>query len=145
MTTEVATPVRAEDQAAVLGLVQRITTAWQANDAETLCTVYAQDASIILPGAHLKGRPAIQDWMTQALAGKWKGTQVLGAPLELRYLTDDTLLLLSSGGAYLPGATEVPVEHAIRGMWIFQKRDGEWIITAYGNTPVGSTLPLPGN
>jgi uncharacterized protein (TIGR02246 family) len=144
MPTTVATSVRPEDEAAVREIIDHITKMWNANDADALCRVYAEDASIVLPGAHLKGLPAIRDWMAAAFDGKWKGTHVLGQPLELRYIRDDILLLISQGGAYQPGAAEVPVEHAIRGIWVFEKLDsGKWTITGYGNTPVRHTIPLP--
>ncbi|GAB3971221.1 SgcJ/EcaC family oxidoreductase [Plantactinospora veratri] len=141
--SDAVSPVRPEDEKAVRDIVARITGAWNENNADELSTVYSEDASIVLPGAHLKGRPAIRDWMAEAFDGKWKGTHVLGAPLELRYIRDDVMLLLSQGGAYPPGATEVPVEHAIRGIWVFVKQDGEWTITGYGNTPVRAPIPLP--
>jgi uncharacterized protein (TIGR02246 family) len=146
MSTDTANPiasVREEDAAAVVELVQRITVGWNANDADYMSTVYSEDASVALPGATLKGRPAIREWMAESYAGKWKGTHVLGAPEELRYIADDIMLMVSKGGAYLPGSTEVPIEHAIRGLWLFVKRDGTWLIHGYANTPVGSTIPLP--
>jgi uncharacterized protein (TIGR02246 family) len=135
--------IRPEDETGVRELVRRITMSWNEGDADTLSTVYSEDASIVLPGTRLKGRPEIRAWMAEAFDGKWKGTSVLGSPLELRYIRDDVMLLISQGGAYPPGATEVPVEHAIRGIWVFVKQDGEWIITGYGNTPVGAPIPLP--
>lgn len=142
-TITAGSPVRPEDAAAVKELVQRITVSWAEGDADTLVTVYSQDASIVLPGATLKGRPEARDWMAQAFAGKWKNTKVLGSPKELRYISEDMMLLVSEGGAYPPGATEVPVEHAIRGMWLFIRCDGQWLIHAYANTPVGNSIPLP--
>ncbi|MBV1856328.1 SgcJ/EcaC family oxidoreductase [Catellatospora tritici] len=145
MTIIDSRPVSAEDKASVLKFIQKITESWNANEAEPLCEVYADDASVVLPGAILKGRPAITDWMAAAFAGKWKGTHVLGHPLEYRYIRDDVLLVVSHGGAYMPGDTEVPVHFAIRGMWVFIKDnpDDEWIITAYANTPVYATIELP--
>jgi uncharacterized protein (TIGR02246 family) len=135
--------VRPDDEAAVREIIDRITVAWNANDAVALCSVYADDASVVLPGACLKGRPAIEEWMANAFNGKWKGTHVLGYPLELRYIRDDIMVLISHGGAYDPGATEVPVHFAIRGIWMFEKRQSTWIITAYGNTPVYAPITLP--
>jgi uncharacterized protein (TIGR02246 family) len=146
MSTDTVTPgsaIRPEDGAAVQEIIQRITLGWNANDADSMSTVYAEDASVALPGATIKGRPAIREWMAAAFAGKWKGTHVLGSPEELRYISDDVMLLVSKGGAYPPGATEVPVEHAIRGMWFFVKRNDEWLVHAYTNTPVQQTIPLP--
>jgi uncharacterized protein (TIGR02246 family) len=135
--------VRPEDAAAVQALVERITVSWNANDAASMCTVYADDASIVLPGAVLKGRPDTEEWMAEAFRGKWKGTHVLGHPIELRYIRDDVMLLISQGGAFMPGDAEVPEKFAIRGIWLFVKEDGEWLIHGYGNAPVGDTIPLP--
>jgi uncharacterized protein (TIGR02246 family) len=146
MTTETVaadTPVRPQDAQAALALVQRISSSWAQGDADTMCTVYSEDASIVLPGFYLKGRDQIRAALAAQFEGRWKNTKVLGAPLELRYLSEDSLLLISEGGAFAPGAAEVPVESAIRGIWFFLKRDGEWLIHAYGNTPVGHTIPVP--
>jgi uncharacterized protein (TIGR02246 family) len=143
LSEEAVISVRPEDAGAVQALVDRITVSWNANDAASLSTVYAEDASIVLPGAVLKGRPAIEKWMAEAFSGKWNGTHVLGHPIELRYVRDDIIMLISHGGAFLPGSAEVPEKFAIRGIWLFVKNDGEWLIHGYGNTPVGETIPLP--
>ncbi len=144
MTTVAPPPIKAEDQAAIIELVRRITTSWKAQDASILGTVYTEDVSMLLPGAHLKGRDVAEEYMTEAFATKWKDTEVLGVPLEMRYLHDDVILLISHGGAYAPGSKEVSVDNAIRGIWVFIKQDGKWIITAYANTPVRATIPIPG-
>lgn len=139
------TPVRPQHAQAVRALVGRIVEAWREQDAEKFSQVYAADASVILPGALIKGRQAIHDHMAEAFRGKWKGTEVLGVPKELRYLgeNEETVLLVSEGGAYPPGATEVPVEHAIRAMWFFVERDGEWAVDSYANTPLEGVVPMP--
>ncbi|MGW1129812.1 SgcJ/EcaC family oxidoreductase [Streptomyces sp. NPDC002526] len=139
--------VRPHDAAAVRGLIQRVVAAWRAQDAEAFSLVYAPDASVILPGALLKGRTAIHEYMAEAFRGKWKGTHVLGVPKEMRYVGEDekVVLLLSEGGAYPPDATEVPTEHAIRAMWFFVERDGEWLVDCYANTPMDGVVPMPGS
>ena len=143
MTSTLPGAVRQEDAEAVRGVVQKITASWRDQDAGRMAEVYAEDATIVLPGTYLKGRAAIRDAMAAQFQGKWNGTQVLGKPLELRYLGEDMILLVSEGGAYPPGATEVPLEHAIRGFWFFVKRDSRWLVHAYGNTPAQQTFPLP--
>jgi uncharacterized protein (TIGR02246 family) len=143
LSPETVSTVRPEDAAAIRTIVEHLTAAWNVNDAKTLCEVYADDASIILPGAILKGLPDIESWMAGAFEGKWKGTHVLGHPIELRYIRDDVILLVSHGGAYHPGDSEVPEKFAIRGIWLFVKNNGKWLIHGYGNTPVFDTIPLP--
>jgi uncharacterized protein (TIGR02246 family) len=143
MTSTLPGAVRQEDAAAVREVIQKVVVSWRDQNAAKMAEVYAEDATIVLPGAYLKGRTAIAQAMAAQFQGKWKGTQVLGNPLELRYLGEDTILLVSEGGAYPPGASEVPLEHAIRGFWFFVKRDGQWLVHAYGNTPAQQTFPLP--
>ena len=136
--------VSQQDAMAVVGLIKRLTAAWTANDADAMSELYAEDGTVVLPGdVYLKGRPAIRDWLAWAFETKWKGTTVLGVPLEMRYLTDDICLLVSQGGAYLPGADHVTEADAIRGIWIFVRQDGDWIVTAYENTPVRAAIPVP--
>ncbi|MFI0369912.1 SgcJ/EcaC family oxidoreductase [Actinomadura sp. 1N219] len=135
--------VRQEDAAAILSIVKRLAASWGDSDADTLAKLYADDALVALPGdVFLRGRGEIRDWMAGAFGGKWKGTQVLGVPLELRYLGDGLIVMFSHGGAYKPGAAEVTADDSIRGLWVFAERDGEWTIVAYENTPVRATIPL---
>jgi len=136
--------VGADDAAALTAIVKRLTLSWADNDADALAQIYAEDATVVLPGdVYLKGRREIRDWMANAFEGKWKGTHVLGIPLELRYLADNVGMLISHGGAYQPGASEVSTDDAIRGIWIFTKQGSEWTVAAYENTPVRATIPIP--
>lgn len=137
--------IRPDDAMAIKDIVRRLSAAWADNDADTLSLLYAEQATVALPGGdvYLKGRKEIRDWLAEAFETKWKGTHVLGMPLEIRYIRDDIIVMFSHGGAYLPGAAEVPVEHAIRGFWLFLKYDTGWIIDAYENTPVEATIAIP--
>lgn len=142
-SAEPSIAVRREDAVAVQALVRHLTEAWNVNDAKSLVEVYADDASVVLPGAVLIGKPAIEEWMAEAFRTKWKGTHVLGQAIELRYLREDIMVMLSHGGAYHPGSIEVPEKFAIRGVWTFVRNDGEWLVHGYGNTPVHDTIELP--
>ncbi|MFI0366593.1 SgcJ/EcaC family oxidoreductase [Actinomadura sp. 1N219] len=140
---ETKVSIREEDAGAIVAIVKKLASSWAEGDAAALSELYAVDALVALPGdVFLRGRSEIRDWMADALDGKWKGTQVLGVPLEIRYLTDDTIVMFSQGGAYKPGESEVSVDDAIRGLWVFAKKNGEWTISAYENTPVRATIPL---
>ena len=144
-TAAPAAPVRPKDADAVRELVRRIVAAWREQNAEKFSLVYAPDASVILPGGVAKGRAEIRTYMAEAFRGKWQGTEVLGVPRELRYLDEagQVVLLVSEGGAYPSGAAEVPAENAIRAMWFFVKRGGEWAVDSYANTPLGRVVPVP--
>ena len=140
-----AVPVRPEHAQAVGALIGRVVEGWREMDAVKFSEVYAPEASVILPGALIKGREAIHAYMAEAFAGKWKDTEVLGVPKEMRYLGEGekTVLLVSEGGAYTPGATEVTAENAIRAMWFFVERDGAWAVDCYANTPLDGVVPMP--
>jgi uncharacterized protein (TIGR02246 family) len=145
MTTSTSPSDLAEGQLALRAVVQSLATSWALGDADTLSDLYAEDASVVLPGdTYLKGRPAIRAWMKAAFDGKWKGTHVLGIPVEMNYVRDDVCVLISQGGAYKPGATEVSVDDAIRGLWVFVREDSGWTIAAYENTPLRAPIAIPG-
>jgi uncharacterized protein (TIGR02246 family) len=142
MTTTTATAT--QDETALRGIMQTLSASWAQGDADTMAELYAEDASVLLPGdVYLKGRTAIRDWMAGAFEGKWKGTHVLGVPLELRFPGDDVALLISEGGAHAPDAAEVDAADAIRGIWFFNRTDTGWTISAYENTPVLRPIPMP--
>lgn len=135
--------VRPEDAQAVHTLLQRLTDAWNAADAASVAEVFAEDADILVPGAALKGRAVIVDWLIEAYRTKWKGLRVLSQMLQLRYAGDDTMVMVAHGGPYDPEGAEIPGHFAIRGIWVFSRTGGEWLVHAYCNTPVGDSIVLP--
>jgi uncharacterized protein (TIGR02246 family) len=144
LTTNPAHQVAPEALRGIIAHVSRLAAAWIANDADTLSTLYAEDASVILPeDTFLQGREAIRVWMAEAFATKWKGTHCLGQPLELKQLSDDIVVMFSQGGAYQPGDEWVVGQNAIRGMWVFLRDGDGWTIKCYSNTRVLGHFLIP--
>lgn len=136
-------PVGTDDQTKLRGIIQRLSASWAAQDADAMAEFYAEDATVVLPGDnYLKGRPAIRAFMAGAFEGRWKDTHVFGIPQEIRSIGTDTCLVITRGGAHKPGATDVSATDAIRAIWVFVKRDGEWTIAAYENTPLQVAVPI---
>ena len=123
------------DQAAIAALTQKVVAAWAYQDAESFASVFTDDGTMILAGVYCNGRAEIQSYMEEAFAGRYKGTQVVGKPLGMRFLTPDIALLLSQGGVLEAGKTEVDEDSAIRASWLAVRQDGQWKLVAYQNTP----------
>jgi uncharacterized protein (TIGR02246 family) len=131
--------ISSADQAAVAEMPKRIMTAWAANDADAFAAAFTEDATMVLPGGVFTcGREEIRSFMAAGYAGPYKGTRVYGEPVSVKFLNDSAAVLVTKGGVLAPGETEVAPERAVRAMWVLAKKDGEWLLTAYQNTPIGT-------
>jgi uncharacterized protein (TIGR02246 family) len=129
----------ADDEAAVLEVPVRLTAAWTEHDGDAFAAVCTEDANMILPGdVYLTSREQILSFMKAAFAGPYKGTQVYGTPLGVKSVAEGIVLLTTEGGVMGPGETVVSSAQAIRATWMLVKRDSEWLIASYQNTPVGA-------
>jgi uncharacterized protein (TIGR02246 family) len=132
------------DKAAVAALTQRVIAAWAYGDGDAFADLFVEEGTMILPGLFKKGREEIRAYLREAYAGPYKNTQVTGRPLDLRFLSPDSGILITQGGVLAQGETEVSDEQSIRATWTVVKRDGQWWMAAYQNTPAKKKLPDPG-
>lgn len=139
MTSTVAQPTQS-DMAAIASLTQRMIAAWAHGDAETIANLFVEDGTMILAGTYCDSRAKILDYFTDAFQNQYRGTQVTGRPVGSRFFGPDAGVLLTAGGVLEPGETEVSDKQAIRASWTVVRRDGEWRLAAYQNTPRDSTL-----
>ena len=119
------------DQQAVLGVLKGVREAWEANDAEAFVADYLDDASVVQPGVYRKDRREIQGSMAGAFAGPLKGSRVIDQPQDVRFLNEDTAIVISEGGIVFPGQNAVPSEGTVRATWVLAKRHGRWHVAAY--------------
>jgi uncharacterized protein (TIGR02246 family) len=143
-TQEAVTMPTAADHAAVAALTQRVIAAWAYGDGDAFAEVFVEDGTMILPGLFKKGREEIRAYLKEAYEGPYKNTQVTGRPLDLRFFGPDSGILITQGGVLAPGETEVSDAQAIRATWTVVKRDGQWRLAAYQNSPAKTKLPDPG-
>ncbi|WP_026413625.1 SgcJ/EcaC family oxidoreductase [Actinomadura oligospora] len=116
----------------------RIVAAWAKNDAESFAKVFTEDGTLILPGGvFLKGREEIRAHMAELYQDTYKGTTVTGTPQMIKPLSDTAVVLITTGGVVAAGAKEPSADEAIRATWLLVEKDGQWLITAYQNTPLG--------
>ena len=131
------------NQKEALSVPLRLVAAWADNDAEAVASVFTDDGILILPGdVYKKGREEIRAFMQAAYAGPFKGSRVTGRPVDVRFAAEDVALLRTHGGILAPGETEIDPELAVRSTWVVVKRDGQWQLAAYQNSPRGAGATL---
>lgn len=123
------------DAAAIAALTQRMVAGWAYGEAETIADLFVEDGTMILAGVYCANRDEIRDYMAKAFEGRYKDTQVTGKPISIRTLGPDVAILLSQGGVLEAGETEVSETGAIRASWLVVRRDGQWRLAAYQNSP----------
>ncbi|WP_407319807.1 SgcJ/EcaC family oxidoreductase [Isoptericola halotolerans] len=130
--TDAAMP---EEWAPLADVPRQIIEAWAAHDADAFAEVFTEDGTMILPGAFATGRTAIREFMERAFTGPYQGTQVVGAPFQVRRLSDDIVLMLTDGGVVKAGSETVADTAAVRASWLLVRRDQGWKLAAYQNSP----------
>jgi uncharacterized protein (TIGR02246 family) len=127
---------RAEDEAAIKATLVDSYKAWEAGDADGMVANYTADATAIMPGSLRDSRDVIRENMALAFAGPLKGSSTHNKQLSLRFLGSDAAIVVSESGILFAGQTEVPDPGKVNATWVFEKRDGQWLIAAYHNSPV---------
>jgi len=123
------------DRQAVLDVLARLYQAWEAGDAEAFVADYIDDASVIQPGVYEKDREEIRTTIAAAFAGPLSGSRVAARPVNVRFLTGDTAIVVSEDGIIFPGQGAVANERLVRATWVLVRRDGGWRIASYHNSP----------
>jgi uncharacterized protein (TIGR02246 family) len=127
ITTDAQTEVRA--------VLAATADAWSANDADAFAALYADDASVVLPGTFLQGRAEIRDYMAAGFAGPLRGTGGSDEPESVRVIGNGAVVV-SRSGFRLPGEETVSAERLRRATWTLARHDGGWLIEAYHNCGV---------
>jgi uncharacterized protein (TIGR02246 family) len=132
---------RAEDRAAIQAVLDASYKAWEAGDAASMVANYTEDATAIMTGSLRENRDAVRHNMALAFAGPLQGTSTYNKQLSLRFIGDDAAIAISESGILFAGQTDVPDEGKVNATWVFEKRDGQWLIAAYHNSPVLAPAP----
>ena len=128
--------IRADDKAAIQAVLADSYKAWEAGDAAGMVANYTADATAILPASLRDSREVIRESMALAFAGPLKGSSTYNKQLSLRFVGRDAAIVISESGILFAGETEVPDARKVNATWVFEKRDGQWLIAAYHNSPV---------
>jgi uncharacterized protein (TIGR02246 family) len=126
---------RPEDKAAIQAVMADSYKAWSAGDADGMVANYTEDATAIMTGSLRDSRDVIRENMALAFAGPLKDTSTYNKQLSIRFVGRDTAIVVSESGILFGSQTEVPDAAKVNNTWVLEKRDGQWLIAAYHNSP----------
>ncbi|GAA2600346.1 SgcJ/EcaC family oxidoreductase [Actinomadura fulvescens] len=128
---------RAADKAAIQAVLADSYKAWQAGDADGMVADYTEDATAIMTGSLRDSRDVIRQNMALGFEGPLKGSSTHNKQLSIRFVGGDAAIVISESAILFPGETEIPDDsRKVNATWVFEKRDGQWLIAAYHNSPV---------
>jgi uncharacterized protein (TIGR02246 family) len=128
--------IRAEDEAAIKAVLVDSYKAWEAGDADGMVAGYTADATAIMTGSLRDSRDVIRKNMALGFEGPLKGSSTYNKQLSIRFIGRDGAIVVSESGILFAGETEVPDTSKVNCTWVFEKREGQWLIAAYHNSPV---------
>ena len=127
---------RTHDEVAIQAVLADSYEAWAAGDADGMVANYTGDATAIMTGSLRGSRDVIRESMALAFEGPLKGSTTYNKQLSLRFVGRDAAIVVSESGILFAGQTEVLETGKVNATWVFEKRDGQWLIAAYHNSPV---------
>ena len=127
MTSKTSTTASDVDRQAVLDVLKRGYEAWEANDAEAFVADYLDDASVVQPGIYKKDREEIRTTMAAGFAGPLQGSRVVDHPQDVRFLTDDTAIVVSEGGIAFPRTGRRP-ERGVGARYLGARQAGRELV-----------------
>ncbi|MEV8637589.1 SgcJ/EcaC family oxidoreductase [Streptosporangium sp. NPDC051023] len=129
--------IRVEDEAAIQAVLVASYKAWEAGDADGMVANYTADATAIMTGSLRGSRDVIRQNMALAFEGPLKGSSTYNKQLSIRFVGRDGAIVISESAILFAGETEVPGDpRKVNATWVFEKRDDQWLIAAYHNSPV---------
>ncbi len=123
-------------ETAVCAVLDQMYAAWAAGDADAIASLYATDATVVMPGVYHAGAQSIRDWFAAGFAGRLQGSSATDEARSVRFASADAAVVISTGGILLAGETSVPPHRLVRATWVLARRDGDWLIVAYHNCPL---------
>jgi uncharacterized protein (TIGR02246 family) len=128
--------IRAADEAAIQAVLTDSYKAWEAGDADGMVANYTADATAIMTGSLRGSRDVVRENMALAFAGPLKDTSTYNRQLSIRFVGRDAAIVIAESGILFGRDTEVPDTGKVNVTWVLEKRDGQWLIAAYHNSPV---------
>jgi uncharacterized protein (TIGR02246 family) len=93
------------------------------------------NAWAVQPGIHKKNNDEIRMTTSAGFAGPLKGSRVPDEPQSVRFFGSDTAVVITEGGVLMAGQSELPADRLVRATWILTKKNEQWYVAAYQNSP----------
>ncbi|SFB25561.1 conserved hypothetical protein [Amycolatopsis marina] len=125
-----------DDEKAVLTVAMRIQEGWERNDADFFAETFTGNGSLLMKDEQLTSREQIRDYMKAGFEGYFRGARVRGWPLSVKFLSEDTAMVISQGGILLEGETETAPERQVRVTWVIVRDGGELKLLSHQTSPI---------
>lgn len=132
--------MHAAEEAAVLDVLKGVYEAWDTHDADAFVAKYTDDASAILPGSYRSSRDEIRENMRAGFSTFLKGSTTTNKVLDVRFLNEDAAIVITETGVLFAGESAVPDDRLAIASWVLVRRDGEWLLAAYQNSPAVANM-----
>ncbi|MEU2256114.1 SgcJ/EcaC family oxidoreductase [Nocardia xishanensis] len=136
-TGAAATP---EAVAEICAVLDRLTEAWAAGDADAFGSVFTEDATYTTyVGTYYEGKADLVEAHRALFDGFLKGTELADSYLGIRFYGPDTAVVTSRGDTY-KGERKSAGELTKTQTYTLVKQDGRWLIAAFHNTKRGNVM-----
>lgn len=88
-----------------------------------------------MPGAYHRNKEEIRASMAAGFQGPLKGSRAVDEPLSIRFIGDDTAIVVSKAGILMAGETQLPTDREVIATWALLRQDGNWFVAPYANAP----------
>jgi uncharacterized protein (TIGR02246 family) len=125
------------DALEVRALYQRLMDGWNRGSAEAFATPFADEFDFIaFDGVRFRRREELVNFHEPLFRTHLRGTRLVGAVTDIRFLGKNAAVLHAEGGTIPRGkAHPAPERNSIQTL-VAQKSDGRWELVAFQNTRV---------
>ena len=127
----------ATEETAVRAAIEAVYDAWAKNDPDAFVAPYSPSATAIHSGAVMGNRDAIRTTIAAAFAGPIKGSRAVHEIQSIRFVREDTAIVLGEASVILAGEVTAAPETRTLDSWVLCKNDGHWRVEAFHNCPEG--------
>lgn len=125
------------DEKAALTVAMRIQAAWARNDADFFADTFTENGSLLMQDNQLTSREQIREYMSSGFSGPLRGARVKGWPIYLKFLDEDTALVITEGGIIMAGDDDIQADRFIRATWVISREaDGRLRLLSHQSSPV---------